>query len=112
MKVLLDSHTLLWAGDNPAKVPVPAMNVMQNPANELLISAATLWEVAIKVALGKLPLSLPYRQWMDKAMKDQGLTVLAITLDHTERLSGCLSTTAIPSIASWSHKPWSKGFPW
>jgi PIN domain nuclease of toxin-antitoxin system len=38
MKVLVDSHTLLWASDDPAKVPAPAMSVLQNPANELLIS--------------------------------------------------------------------------
>jgi PIN domain nuclease of toxin-antitoxin system len=86
MRVLVDSHTLLWSSDDPAKVPAPAMSVLQNPANELLISAATIWEVAIKVALGRLPLSLPYRQWMDKAIADQGLIILAVTLDHTERL--------------------------
>lgn len=85
MRVLLDSHTLIWAGDDPAKVPAPAMGVMQDPANDLFISAATIWEMAIKVAIGKLPLSLPYRQWLDKAVDDQGLSILPITLDHTER---------------------------
>ncbi len=85
MRALLDSHTLIWAADEPAKVSAPAMRVMQNPANELLISAVTIWEVAIKVAVGKLPLSLPYRQWMDRAIADQGLTILAITLAHAER---------------------------
>jgi PIN domain nuclease of toxin-antitoxin system len=86
MRVLLDSHTLIWAGDDPDKVPAPAMGVMQDPANELLISAATIWEMAIKVAVGKLPLSLPYRRWLDKAVADQGLSILPITLDHTEYL--------------------------
>src|SRR5437588_10706176 len=71
MRVLLDAHTLIWAGDDPAKVPAPAMSVMQNPANELLIGAGTIWEIAIKVAIGKLSLSLPYRQWLDKAIIDQ-----------------------------------------
>ena len=84
MRPLLDSHTLIWAGDDPARVPAPAMRVMQDPSNELLISAATLWEIAIKVALGKLPLSLPYRQWLDRAIADQRLTILPITLDHAE----------------------------
>jgi PIN domain nuclease of toxin-antitoxin system len=86
MRVLLDSHTLIWAGDDPSKVSAPAMGVMQDPATELFLSPATIWEMAIKVALGKLPLSLPYRRWMDKAIADQRLALLAISLDHTERL--------------------------
>ena len=85
MRVLLDSHTLIWAGDDPARISVPAMDVMRNPANELFISVVTIWEIAIKVTVGKLPLSLPYRQWLDKAFVDQRLSLLAITLDHTER---------------------------
>lgn len=84
MRPLLDSHTLIWAGDDPAKVPARAMSMMQDPSNELLISAATMWEMAIKVALGKLPLSLPYRQWLDRAIADQRLTILPITLDHAD----------------------------
>ena len=49
------------------------------------MSAATLWEIAIKFGLERLPLSLPYRQWMEKAMVDLGLVLLPITLDHAER---------------------------
>jgi PIN domain nuclease of toxin-antitoxin system len=88
MRVLLDSHALLWAADDPAKLPAPAMGVMQDLENDLLISAATIWEIAIKVALGKLPLSLPYRRWVDRAIFDQKLSILAISLDHAERQVG------------------------
>ncbi len=88
MRVLLDSHTLIWAADDPAQIPAPAMRELQDPANDRLISAATIWELAIKVALGKLPLSLPYRQWLDKAIADLNLTILPITPDHAERQIG------------------------
>lgn len=44
--------------------------------------------MAIKFGLKKLPLSLPYRQWMDKAIADLGLIALPITLDHAERHAG------------------------
>ena|SRR5579871_776153 len=88
MCLLLDSHTLIGASDDPAKVSSRAMRVMQNPGSDLLISTATIWEMAIKVSLGRLPLSLPFRQWLDKAIADQRLSILSITLDHAERLSG------------------------
>lgn len=85
MRLLLDSHTLIWAADEPAKVPAAAMAAMRHPASDLLLSAATIWEVAIKYGKGNLPLSLPYRQWIDKAIADMGLAILDITLDHAER---------------------------
>ena len=57
MRLLLDSHTLLWAVEDPARLGAQAKVELQNPANELLFSAATIWEIAIKVGLGKLSLS-------------------------------------------------------
>jgi PIN domain nuclease of toxin-antitoxin system len=85
MRLLLDSHTLIWSADRPDRITATAMTAMSDTANELLVSAATLWEIAIKFGLGRLPLSLPYRQWMEKAMVDLGLVLLPITLDHAER---------------------------
>jgi PIN domain nuclease of toxin-antitoxin system len=58
--MLLDTHVLIWAADEPARLGAQALAELQNPANELLLSAATLWELAIKVGLGKLSLSLSY----------------------------------------------------
>ena len=85
MRLLLDSHTLIWAADDPAKIPPTAMGLMQNPVHNRLVSAATIWEIAIKCGKGRLPLSLPYRQWIDKAIADMNLSILPITLDHAER---------------------------
>jgi PIN domain nuclease of toxin-antitoxin system len=94
VKLLLDSHALIWAADDPAKLTALAQGLLQDPAHDRLLSAATLWEIAIKFSLGRLPLSMPYRQWMDKAMADLGLVVLPITLDHAER------QTSLP----WHHR--------
>ena len=85
MKLLLDSHTLIWAADDPAKLTALAQALLQDPSHDRLVSAESLWEIAIKFSLGRLPLSLPYRQWMDKAIADLGLILLPITLDHAER---------------------------
>jgi PIN domain nuclease of toxin-antitoxin system len=88
MRHLLDAHSLIWALDNPSKLGAAAVTALQDPANQLLLSAGTMWELGIKTALGKLTLSLPFRQWMDKAMADLGLTVLPIALDHVELQAG------------------------
>lgn len=85
MRLLLDTHTLIWAVDDPDQIPSVAMTTMADPANERLISTATIWEMAIKFGKGRLPLSLPYRTWIDKVIADLALTMLPITLDHAER---------------------------
>lgn len=57
---------------------------IDDPANELLLSAATIWEMAIKISLKKLGLTLPYRQWMEKAIADLRLIQLPITVEHAD----------------------------
>ena len=94
MRLLLDTHTLIWAVDDPLQIPSVAMTAMADSANDRLVSTATIWEMAIKFSKGRLPLSLPYRPWMNKAIADLALTVLPITLDHTER----------QSELSWHHR--------
>lgn len=87
MRLLLDTHTILWAVDSPARLSGKASAAIQNPANELLCGAGSIWELAIKVGLKKLTLSLPFRQWMASAIDDLGLTVLPITVDYADALT-------------------------
>jgi PIN domain nuclease of toxin-antitoxin system len=88
MRLLVDSHTVIWAVDDPAKLSSCAAQAIEDPANELLISAGTIWEVAIKVGLQKLSLSMPFRQWMNKAMADLGLTLLPINVEYADVQAG------------------------
>jgi PIN domain nuclease of toxin-antitoxin system len=85
MELLLDSHTLIWAMDDPSKLSRTADSLLRDPTNVLHLSTATYWELAIKVALKKLPLTLPYRRWMDTSVATLDLRILHITLDHAER---------------------------
>jgi PIN domain nuclease of toxin-antitoxin system len=55
MTGLLDTHTVLWAGYSPELLSRKAAEVIANPRNEFFVSAATAWEIATKVRLGKLP---------------------------------------------------------
>lgn len=84
MKALLDTHALIWAVDDPSRIGPQAMAVLQDPAAELVFSAGSAWELAIKVALGKLTLSLPYRKWVDDALCDLRASLLPITVEHAD----------------------------
>ena len=88
MKLLVDAHTLIWAVDDPSKLGPQAVTALQDPANDLLLSAGTIWEIAIKVGLKKLSLSMPYKQWVTKAMADLGMTVLPITVEYADVQAG------------------------
>ena len=85
MRHLVDAHSLIWALDDPRKLGVRAIAVLEDPANELIVSVGTIWELSIKGGLGKLSLSLPYRTWMEKALIDLALVVSPITLEVAER---------------------------
>jgi len=87
LKILIDTHTLFWSVDDPAKVSAVAMAAIQPLTNDVLLSAASIWELAIKVGLGKMSLSLPYRQWMEKAITDLKLMVLPVTVEYADRQS-------------------------
>lgn len=54
MKLLLDTHILLWAVATPGRLPGVARDLIEDPGNELLFSAASPWEVAIKAALRRV----------------------------------------------------------
>jgi PIN domain nuclease of toxin-antitoxin system len=83
---LIDTHALIWFADQDQLLGVAARAIMTDPANELLLSAATIWEIAIKVSLNKLSLSLPFREWMEKAIVDLRLVVLPVSVHAAETL--------------------------
>lgn len=78
MKVLLDTHTLLWATLSPASLSQKAAAMIADEANVILVSAASAWEIATKVRLGKLPgAETLEREFLD-VVEDAGYTLLAI----------------------------------
>ena len=88
MKLLLDSHTLIWAVDEPARLSPTAPTLLQDPANQLLLSAASVWETAIKVGLKKLDLTLRYQQWMSQAIADLEHSLLPVTVEYANMQVG------------------------
>ena len=88
MRILLDTHALIWYVDQDHLLGATAHAAITDPANELLLSAATIWEISIKLGLKKLALSLPFLQWMNRAIADLGITVLPITVEYADAQAG------------------------
>ncbi|MBZ5526234.1 MAG: type II toxin-antitoxin system VapC family toxin [Acidobacteriia bacterium] len=81
MKLLLDTHLLLWAAGQPNRLSANAGKLIDNPENELLFSAASLWEVAIKRGLGRHDFQVDPRL-LRRGLLDNGYGELPIVSDH------------------------------
>jgi PIN domain nuclease of toxin-antitoxin system len=84
MRLLLDTHAMLWYVDQEHLLRRASLAAITDPANELLISAASIWELAIKIGNGKLTLSSPYRQWTTRALSDLRASLLPITVEYAD----------------------------
>jgi PIN domain nuclease of toxin-antitoxin system len=90
MKLLLDTHTFLWHADASPQMSPTATALLVDPANELLLTMASVWEIAIKVGLKKLTLSSPYALFMTKAITGYRIAVLPISFED------CVEYEALP----------------
>ncbi|CAN5682009.1 type II toxin-antitoxin system VapC family toxin [soil metagenome] len=80
MRILLDTHVLLWAAAAPDRLGSSRRDIVN--AERRLLSAASTWELAIKQGLGKLDLGTSVRSWVDTAVKELQLDQLSITGQH------------------------------
>ncbi len=81
MKLLLDTHLLLWAAGSPHRLSEDIRVLLDNPENEPMFSAASLWEVAIKSSLGRADFKVDARL-LRRGLLDNGYTELPIISDH------------------------------
>lgn len=81
MKLLLDTHVLLWAAGTPDRLSETARLMIEDPTNELHFSAASLWEITIKRGLGRSDFSVDGRV-LRRALLDNGYQELVITSEH------------------------------
>ena len=91
MKLLLDTHLLLWAAGDPRRLSKRARTLIDNPDNELLFSAASLWEVAIKRGFGREDFKVDARL-LRRGLLDNGYSELPIISDHV------VATESLPPI--------------
>ena len=87
MRLLLDTHAFLWFITSDPQLKPIASALIADPNNEILVSPASYWEVAIKVGLGKYPLSVPFVTFITQGIEGNGFQVLPIEPRHTAVLT-------------------------
>ena len=87
MKLLLDTQILLWAAGQPERLSRTASKLLKEPRNDLLFSAASLWEVAIKKTLGREDFRIEPRL-LRRGLLDNGYLELPVTSQHAVGIDG------------------------
>jgi PIN domain nuclease of toxin-antitoxin system len=87
MKLLLDTHLLLWAAGQPERLPAAARALLEDQRNELVFSPASLWEVAIKSGLGRDDFQVDARL-LRRGLLDNGYQELPISSEHAVAIDG------------------------
>lgn len=85
MRVLLDTHAFLWWLSGSERLSGPAFETIDNPDNDILVSAASAWEIATKYRLGKLPGAEAVALDVAGCIDGQGFQELAVTVRDGER---------------------------
>ncbi|HJT32629.1 MAG TPA: type II toxin-antitoxin system VapC family toxin [Pirellulales bacterium] len=87
MKLLLDTHALLWFALNDPLLSATAMSLLVDARNEKLVSPASYWEIAIKISIRKYALTKPYEVFMHEAIDQNGFAYLHVLPKHTAVLT-------------------------
>ena len=87
MNILLDTHTFLWFVDDNPRLSEPARILIESDNSQPFISMASLWEMAIKISLGKLQLKQPYEIFVPQQLTSNGIGVLNLSIEHTTAIA-------------------------
>ena len=83
MKLLLDTHTFLWFVLNDPSLSPIARDLIIDSLNEICLSPATHWEIAIKISMGKYQLPGPFESWINTQIQTNDVQILPIEVAHT-----------------------------
>lgn len=91
MRLLLDTHAFLWWNEASPRLSRRVRQLLSDPENRLYLSAASAWEMALKVQSGKLGLPAAVSVYIPARLNHYGIEALTVTLDHV------LASSALPS---------------
>jgi len=86
MKLLLDTHTFLWFIGGNTNLSNTARNVIEDTSNQRFISIATLWEISIKVSIGKLKIGFAFTELVEQEVYGNAIEILEISSEHLDEL--------------------------
>jgi PIN domain nuclease of toxin-antitoxin system len=84
---VVDTHVLLWYVAEDPRLSQLAIRLLEDTNNRVIISIASLWEIAIKTSTGKLNVGAPFREFVAENVTSLGIDVLEIKLEHLEAVS-------------------------
>jgi PIN domain nuclease of toxin-antitoxin system len=85
MRLLLDTHTLLWSFNSDPSLSTEARRVIEDGKNEIFVSAVSAWEIATKVRLGKLPTGYDLILDLNSYLAQLGFENLSVSINHAVR---------------------------
>lgn len=88
MRALLDSHTFLWAVTGEQRLGPAAQALLDDAANEFLLSYVSIWELTIKTSLGRFAIPRPVASFLAAQAAANRIALLPISLDHIQQLEG------------------------
>jgi PIN domain nuclease of toxin-antitoxin system len=87
MKLLLDTHTLLWFIAGSQNLSASARALIEDPANDKFVSIVSIWETAIKVSLDKMTLTAPFDNLFPHQLQINGFELLPVSVEHTSAVT-------------------------
>lgn len=87
MRLLLDTHVLLWYSSADPRLSINAKSAITDPGNQLLFSTASVWEIAIKISLGRLTLDDGFQAYFDRQFRINRIELLELGLEHAAALT-------------------------
>ncbi|MFN3397595.1 MAG: type II toxin-antitoxin system VapC family toxin [Sulfurimicrobium sp.] len=86
MNLLLDTHAFIWLWEDTSKIPPRVLAACEDPENQLYLSIASVWEMQIKVAVGKLSFHQPLSEIIEYQKNENGVSILPVSLAHIWQL--------------------------
>ena|SRR5438128_8804368 len=87
MRLMLDTHSFLWFVQGDPRLSATARQLAEDPVNDRFLSAASVWEMGIKISVGKLRLESPIEIFIPEHLNDNGMGLLGITVEHIAAIS-------------------------
>ena len=87
MNLLLDTHVFLWFISGDSKLSDKAKEKIESPKNLKLVSVVSLWEIGIKMSLGRLTLERPFEEFIPRQMEINGFELLHLQIRHVAKIT-------------------------
>jgi len=84
MRLLLDTHAFIWYTTDSSRLTATGRSLIDNGENDILLSTASVWEMAIKHSIDRLTFSMPFMEFIKQQIAVNRIDILEITFDHIE----------------------------